>query len=97
MNTYQEPQNIEDLIEVYSYLSEILLPSVHVGLPGWVALAGNDWPLFDVVIRLENEGKTPKLDQCIRALSEIQESSLDKRITEYGSLFIGNEIGRAHV
>lgn len=91
MNTYQEPQNIEDLIEVYSYLSEILLPSVHVGLPGWVALSGSDWPLYDVVIRLANEWKTPKLDQCIRVLSEIHESSLDKRITEYESLFIGNE------
>lgn len=89
MNTFQEPQNIEDLIEVYSYLSEVLMPSVHAGLPGWVALSGSDWPLYEVAIRLADEWKTPILDQCVRALSDIEKSSLDYRKSEYESLFIG--------
>lgn len=90
MNTYQERQIKEDLIEVYASLSEVLMPSVQVGLPEWLASSGKEWPIYEACVHLAEELENPKLDQCVRALSEIPISSLDRRLDEYEALFIGN-------
>lgn len=90
MITYQDPQIIDDLIKVYTCLSEVLMPSIQAGLPEWVALSGREWPFYEACVRLAERLNNPKLDQCAKALSEVPKTSLDKRYNEYEELFIGN-------
>lgn len=90
MNTYQDPQINDDLVEVYTSLSEVLMPSIHAGLPEWMALSGREWPFYEACIRLAGGLENPQLDQCALALSEVPISSLDRRLDEYEALFIGN-------
>jgi ferredoxin len=91
MNTYQDPQINDDLVEVYTGLSEVLMPSIQAGLPEWVAFSGTQWPFYEACIRLADGLNNPNLDQCALALSEVPVSSLDRRSNEYEALFIGNE------
>jgi TorA maturation chaperone TorD len=90
MNTYQDPQINDDLIEVYTGLSEVLMPSIQAGLPEWVASSGTQWPFYEACIRLADGLNNPNLDQCASTLSEVPVSSLDRRSNEYEALFIGN-------
>jgi ferredoxin len=89
MITYQD-SHIDDLINVYTCLSEVLMPSVQAGLPEWLALPGKEWPLYESCVRLAKVLENPKLDQCAIAFSEVPISSLNLRSGEYEELFFGN-------
>jgi ferredoxin len=89
MITYQETRINDDLIEVYTSLSEVFMPSVQAGLPEWFALPGREWPFYEASIRLAKATQNSKLEQCAIALSEVPISSLDSRLSEYEKLFVG--------
>ncbi len=89
MITYQETRINDDLIEVYTSLSEVFMPSVQAGLPEWIALPGREWPFYGACIRLANATQNSKLEQSAIALSEVPISSLDSRLSEYENLFVG--------
>ena len=90
MITYQDTQIVEDLVDVYACLSEVLMPSVQTGLPEWLALPGREWPFYEACIRLANALGNPKLEQSVIALSKVPRSSLDSRLGEYEKLFVGD-------
>ena len=75
--------------KLFAELAQALTPHGY-NLPEWMALPGQEWPLFDVAVKVAAKQPTAQWARAIEALTRVEAASLETRGSEYNALFLGN-------